>query len=147
MATFVICFVHGSGLPYVSYLLPCALDLAMMCHRLCVSRSWFRPFRCPPVSACAFLSRSFSAPFCVPHRAYAKSDRICQTALALQIVCKFKSHPFLPMFWGLWLSRYSLASPSRFCNLVHELLPCFMISVCPVHAFYGPAPVEFNPIV
>ena len=72
MATFVVYFVYGSELLYVSYLRPCSLDIALMCHSMSVSRSLFRPFRCPAVSAFVNLSRSFSAPFCVPHRPYAK---------------------------------------------------------------------------
>ena len=33
-------------------------------------------------------------------------------------------------------------------NLTPKLLPCFMMgSVCPVHALYGPASVEFDPFV
>ena len=49
------------------------------------------------------------------------------------------------MFLGLFYpTRYRVAFPSRSCNLTPKLLPCSMMgSVCPVHALYGPAPVEF----
>ena len=52
------------------------------------------------------------------------------------------------MFWGLLPTRYRVAFPSCSCNLTPKLLPCLMMgSVCPVHALYGPAPVEFDPFV
>ena len=52
------------------------------------------------------------------------------------------------MFLGLLPTWYCVAFPSRSCNLTPKLLPRFMMgSVCPVHALYGPAPVEFDPFV
>jgi len=58
-----------------------------------------------------------------------------QTALRLQILGKMKSHPFLPMFLGLWLTRYGPTSPSRFYDLVHELVPGLCVPrECPLWA-------------
>ena len=76
---------------------------------------------------------------------------VCQPPpiLQQQLCSMLKLHGrFLPMFLGLLPTRYRVAFPSRSCNLTPKLLPCFMMgSVCPVHALYGPAPVEFDPFV
>ena len=54
---------------HVSFLQPYAKDYALMYHSLCLSRSCLSPFRCPAVSACVCVSRSFGALFLrVPHR-------------------------------------------------------------------------------
>ena len=54
---------------HVSFLQPYAKDYALMYYSLCLSRSCLSPFRCPAVSACVCVSRSFGALFLrVPHR-------------------------------------------------------------------------------
>ena len=91
-------------------------------------------FRCPAVSACVCASRSFSALFLrVPHRGctgFILPNRPNTTATLLPI--RYRVIAFL--------------SPS--CNRTPKPLPCSMMgSACPVHAPYGPAPVEFGPFI
>ena len=93
------------------------------------------------------VSRSFRALYRVPHRMY---ENFCflpnrpNTAAALYIEVK---RLFLLRFRGHWPSRYRQASPSRFCNLNHKLLPCFLIGpVCPVHGLFRLAPVKSIPL-
>ena len=115
-------------------------DVVLTCNSLCLSRSCLASCRCPAVSACVCVSRSFSALFlpCAAPRVYrflfAKAASILQ-----QLLCSMlKLHGrFLHMFLELSPTRYRVAFPSRSCNLTPKLLPCFMMgSVCPVHALY-----------
>ena len=97
-----------------------------------LSRSCLASFRCPAVSARVCVFRSFGALFVRVPPQYYSCYVVCYNGRFLPILCL-----------GPLRTRYRVVFPSRSCDLTPKLLPCFMMgSVCPVHALYGPAPVE-----